>query len=152
MKRLNPHNLYISFLLASIYSASTFFCASSFADETVDLSSRGDVTQRILWMPGDRATASVILFAGGTGRIKITDDGEIKKGGNFLVRSRNKFTNHKLNVAVFDAPSDFYTGIGMKTENFRDSKMHATDIAAVITYIKEEGKCPRLACGYQSRY
>jgi pimeloyl-ACP methyl ester carboxylesterase len=132
----------LSLVLASLLLASVFFTTPVIADETVDLTTRGDVTQRILWMPRDGAVVSVILFAGGTGRIKITDDGDIRKGGNFLVRSRHKFANHKLNVAVFDAPSDHYSKKGMKVDLFRDSKEHTKDIEAVINYVKKKVKTP----------
>jgi hypothetical protein len=119
-----------------------FFAAPAYADETVDLTTRGDIIQRFLWMPRDGAVASVILFPGGKGKIKITDDSEIKKGGNFLVRSRDKFSNYKLNVAVFDAPSDQYGKRGMKDGAFRYSDKHIKDIAAVITYIKKKVDVP----------
>lgn len=129
-------------VLTPLLLVSLFFSISGNADETVDLTTRGDVTQRILWMPREGATASVILFPGGTGRIKITDDGDIRKDGNFLVRSRDKFAGQKLNVAVFDAPSDHYSKKGMKIDLFRDSEDHTKDIEAVINYIKKEAKTP----------
>lgn len=131
-----------SLVFTPLFLVSIFFSALSNADETVDLTTRGDVTQRFLWMPRDGAIASVILFSGGKGKIKVTDDGDIDKGGNFLVRSRSKFANHKLNVAVFDAPSDHYGKKGMKTDNFRYSNEHAEDIAAVVTYIKKKVNTP----------
>lgn len=128
--------------LIPLFLVSIFFATSGLADETVNLTTRGDVTQHFLWMPRDGAVASVILFPGGKGKIKVTDDGDIKKGGNFVVRSRDKFANHKLNVAVFDAPSDHYGKKGMKDGAFRYSDEHIKDIATVITNIKKETKVP----------
>lgn len=125
-----------------LYICFSCFSITIMADETVVLSTRDGVTQRILWMPRDDAVASVILFPGGGGRIKITDDGDIKIGGNFLVRTRDDFVNQKLNVAVFDAPSDHYTKKGMKTDFFRASTEHAEDISAVIDYIKKQDTVP----------
>jgi len=141
MKIIRLHHTF-TLTLIPLFLVSIFFATSGFADETVDLTTRGDVTQRFLWMPRDGAIASVILFPGGKGKIKITDDGDIKKGGNFVVRSRDKFASHKLNVAVFDAPSDQYGKKGMKDGAFRYSDDHIKDIAAVITYIKKESKVP----------
>lgn len=131
-------NLFYSLL----YIVFAGFSTPIVADEAVDLTTRGDVTQRILWMPRDGAVASVILFPGGTGRIEISENGDIDRGGNFLVRSRDKFASHQLNVAVFDAPSDYYTKKGMKTDYFRDSAEHAEDISIVITYIKKQATVP----------
>lgn len=125
-----------------LYIVITGFSNTIHADEPIDLASRGDVTQRILWMPREEAVASVILFPGGSGRIKITDDGDINRGGNFLVRSRDLFAGHQLNVAVFDAPSDHYTSKGMLTDLFRNSAEHAKDISAVITYINKQASVP----------
>lgn len=137
--KANTNTLILFFLL---YIGISFFSTQSIADETVDLTTRGGVIQRILWMPRDEADANIILFPGGTGRIKITDGGDIKIGGNFLVRTRNDFASHKLNVAVFDAPSDHYTKKGMKTDYFRASTEHAEDISAVIDYIKKQSNVP----------
>ena len=134
--------LTFSLALTPLLFASNFYTTQGNADETIDLKTRGDVSQRFLWMPRDGATDSVILFSGGKGKIKLEDDGEIRKGGNFLVRSRNQFAKQKLNVAVFDAPSDHYGKKGMKVDFFRDSKEHTKDIDAVINYIKEKVNTP----------
>ena len=125
-----------------LYIVLSGFSASILADEAVGLTTREDVTQRILWMPREGATASVILFPGGGGRIKITDDGDIKIGNNFLVHTRDQFADQQLNVALFDAPSDHYTKKGMKIDNFRASSEHAEDISAVIDYIKKQTTVP----------
>lgn len=121
---------------------SGLFSPLALADKAVDLTSRGDVTQRILWMPREGAVASVILFPGGTGRIKITDDGDIKIGTNFLVRTRDTFASQKLNVAVLDAPSDHYSKKGMKIGNFRASPRHVEDISTVIDYVRQQAPVP----------
>lgn len=132
----------ITLFYCLLYIVFTGYSTSILADEAVDLTTRGDVTQRILWMPRDGAVASVILFPGGTGRIEITKHGDIEREGNFLVRSRDEFASHQLNVAVFDAPSDHYTKKGMKTDFFRDSAEHAEDISAVVSYIKKQTTVP----------
>ncbi|WP_455216883.1 alpha/beta hydrolase [Kaarinaea lacus] len=132
------HALFYSLL----YIAITSFSSVLHADETIGLTTRGDVTQRILWMPREGAQASVLLFPGGGGRIQITDQGDIEREGNFLVRTRDLFAGHKLNVAVLDAPSDYYTEKGMKTDLFRSSAKHAEDIAAVVSYIKKQAAVP----------
>jgi len=135
-------SIFYSPLYIAVVGLSSTFGTLAHADEAVDLSGRDGVTQRILWMPREGAVASVLLFPGGTGRIKISDDGEIKVEGNFLVRTRDDFAGQKLNVAEFDAPSDHYTKKGMKTDNFRASDDHVKDISAVIDYIKKQSAAP----------
>lgn len=143
MKNNNLHKFSgVTLLHPLLYIVITVLSTPALADEAIDLTSREDVTQRILWMPREGSVASVILFPGGTGRIKITEGGDIKKEGNFLVRSRDEFASHRLNVAVLDAPSDHYTRKGMKTDFFRDSAEHANDIAAVISFIKKQAAVP----------
>jgi len=57
--------------------------------EVVDLPTRPGVSERILVEQPDRApTAVLILMTGGTGRLGVLDNGSLRNGGNFLVRSR----------------------------------------------------------------
>lgn len=143
MKNNKLSNKYaVTIFYSLLYIVLSGFSTCILADEAVDLATRGDVTQRILWMPREGAMASVILFPGGGGRIKITDYGYIKIEGNFLVRTRDQFASQQLNVAVIDAPSDHYTKKGMKIDNFRASSNHAEDISTVIDYIKKQATVP----------
>ena len=85
-------------------------------------------------------TASVILFAGGGGYLKM-DQENWKKKGNFLVRSRKLFMKNNLAVAVIDAPSDYRTKDGMPAY-FRTSSKHVEDVEAVIKFMKKRFKKP----------
>lgn len=98
----------------------------------VSLKTRPNVEQPF-WLieKKENAVASIILFAGGSGVINIDEDG-IGKEGNFLVRTRNQFAEQGFNIAVVDKPSDqevlYY---------FRTTEEHATDIKAVIAYMRK---------------
>src|SRR5262245_14240888 len=73
----------------------------------IDVPTRAGVTQRFLLLSPEKPKAAVILFAGGHGGLQIQSDGKIKWGaGNFLVRTRERFVDQGLMVAVIDAPSD----------------------------------------------
>lgn len=117
-----------------------FYTSVTQAQRVIDVPTRAGVTQRILLLETDNAKASVILFAGGDGGIQIAPDGSIRRSGNFLVRSRDLFAAQGLNVAVIDAPSDRqqtpYLG------GFRQTAEHATDVKAVIGWLKQELKIP----------
>jgi len=82
------------------------------------------------------ARASLIMFAGGQGRLKIDPDG-IGKKNNFLVRTRRQFADAGFNVAVMDKPKDKGELFG-----FRTTAEHATDVQAVILYLRNKYKHP----------
>ena len=104
----------------------------------VKVSRRVGATQGFLLIVPERIQASVVLFAGGHGRLAIDDYGTIHKlGGNFLVRSRDYFAREGLMVAVVDTPSDRRT-----LHNFRTSLAHALDIKAVISYLRQKKDVP----------
>ncbi|WP_036666484.1 alpha/beta hydrolase [Paludibacterium yongneupense] len=104
----------------------------------VTLPTRPGVTQRFLLLtPSQPAVASVVLFAGGDGHIGIGDDGRLERGGNFLVRTREAWAQQGFLVAVPDTPSD-QDGIA----TFRESAEHATDIAAVVDFLRQRADVP----------
>ena len=115
--------------------------AARAADKVVDIPTRPGVTQRFIHMPAPDAKAAVILFAGGHGGLQLDDSGRPRTlRNNFLVRSASRFVAHGLTVAVVDAPSDrqsepFLFG-------FRESAAHATDVQAVIAWLKAQSPAP----------
>ncbi len=111
--------------------------------QVIDVPTRAGVTQRILWLQPAAATpakAVVILFAGGDGGIQIGTNGDIRRSGNFLVRSRDLFVAQGLAVIVFDAPSDRQAPPFM--DQFRQTSEHVGDIKATIAWARQELKLP----------
>lgn len=118
------------------------------AEEIITLNTRPDVTQRFILIKTKNPRASVILFAGGHGKLNLPasfDDSNIPWGkNNFLVRSRQYFANEGFMVAVVDAPSDIKAdtyGNGMKG-GFRTTSKHVEDIDHVISYLKKQANAP----------
>ncbi|MDO8448794.1 MAG: alpha/beta hydrolase [Rhodoferax sp.] len=110
-------------------------------EKVVEISTRTGVTQRMLVISSAAPKASVILFAGGHGGLQIYPNGSFKWGdGNFLVRTRNLFAEQGFMVAVIDAPSDRqnppYLG------GFRQMAEHASDIKAVIAWMRGQSQTP----------
>jgi hypothetical protein len=107
----------------------------------VDVPTRPEVLQRLLFLTPQAPKAIVILFAGGNGGLQIATDGHLRWGlNNFLIRSRQLFVERDLAVAIVDAPSDrqqapFLAG-------FRQTPEHATDIKAVIAWLREHVGVP----------
>lgn len=116
------------------------------ADDLVRLSTRDGVEQRLLLVRPERPpVASVILFAGGKGALNLSSLFGVSSIGwgrnNFLVRTRDRFADQGLLVAVVDAPSDRQGPDGM-LGGFRTSTEHVTDIDQVIRYLRDQADVP----------
>jgi pimeloyl-ACP methyl ester carboxylesterase len=110
-------------------------------ERVVDIPTRPGVTQRMIVITPDSPKASVILFAGGHGGLRITSAGDLRWGaGNFLVRSRRLFALKGFMVALVDAPSDRQNPPYLA--GFRQTPEHVADIRAVITWLKRQAAIP----------
>jgi dienelactone hydrolase len=101
--------------------------------QVVDLATRPSVRERMLVLQPQEVTAVVVLMTGGPGEVGIFDSGSLRRGGNFLVRSRELFARQGLAVLVLDLPSDRRDLNG----SFRDSREHAEDMAAAIRWARQ---------------
>jgi hypothetical protein len=112
----------------------------------MSLSARPGATQAFLLIDVEDAAVTVILFAGGDGRLNLNPLGF---GGNlqanFLVRTRDFYTAHGIRVAIVDAPSD-----AASLPNFRLTLEHAQDIQAVIAYLRHRFHDPVWLVGTSS--
>jgi pimeloyl-ACP methyl ester carboxylesterase len=121
-------------LLRCLLVASLCAAATVRAQEAVDIASRPGVTQRVLVLAPKAPEAVVLLIPGGGGNIGLAADGRPERGGNFLVRSRQRFADQGLATLVLDVPSDRTDLNG----SFRESREHAEDIAAVVRWAREK--------------
>ena len=127
-------------LLALVLAVS---CAPAWAEpeRVIDVPTRPGVSERLLFIATPNAKATVILFAGGHGGLRLTPDGRIGwVAGNFLVRTRQMLAAQGVNVATLDAPSDrqgepFLNG-------FRQTREHAADVKAVIVALRQQAAIP----------
>lgn len=109
--------------------------------QVVDVPTRPGVTQRMIVLTPPEPKAAVILLAGGHGGLQIYPNGSMKWGeNNFLVRSRQRFADQGLLVAVVDAPSDRQSAPFLG--GFRQTPEHAADLKAVIAWLRESAKVP----------
>ena len=121
---------------------STFSRAQG-TEQVIDIPTRPNVTNRVLFIKSKLPTAkaTILLMAGGNGGVQIFSGGSIKGlAGNFLVRSRQVFSENGMNVVIVDAPSDRQTPPFLA--GFRQSSEHAADLASVIKWAKETTKLP----------
>ncbi len=97
--------------------------------------------QRILVITPDKPKAAVILFAGGDGGLTLEADGRIPKlAGNFLVRSRQLFSDQGLTTVVIDAPSDKQSYPYLS--GYRQTDDHVADVKAVLVWLRQQSNIP----------
>jgi len=133
----------MALLLTGCVSPSTG--SSDVAQRVVDVPTRAGVIQRFLLLSPREPKAAVVLFAGDHGGLNIAADGRFQYGNlavNFLVRSRQLFVEHDLAVAIVDAPSDRQGFPFRFLAGFRQTPAHATDIKAVIAWLREHVEAP----------
>lgn len=109
------------------------------AEEIKTIPTRAGVTQSfVLLRRSESPVATVILFAGGNGALKLASGHVSGLGGNFLVRNRGRFAEQGFMVAVPDAPSDHEGGL----TGFRASAEHAADVVTLIAALRALAPAP----------
>ncbi len=105
------------------------------AESVVEIESRGQKVRALLVKPA-KPVGSVILLAGGHGRLDIGADGTIGWGaGNQLVRTRAAYAQAGFVTLVPDVALDLKTGEGV-VSGYRFSPPLARDIGAMVTYLR----------------
>ena len=121
--------------------------AAAVADPTVEISSRGEKIRAVLLKP-DNPKGSVILFAGGNGRLDITAGGDITKlRFNQLVRTRALYAQAGYVTLVPDIAPSFKSGANGVVQRYRASRGFAQDIGAMVKYLRGVAPKPVVAVG-----
>ena len=120
---------------AAIFAASLF----ASAEHVVEVETEATRSIRFMYQPTENATASVVLFPGSHGRLRL----KAAKGGaparvrwgekNVIVASRALFAAQGLAVALFEQSSlDSARG-----RRYRFSETHAREIGTVVQFLRE---------------
>lgn len=129
----------LTMAFAAVQAMGVASAAAGEKREIVTLDTRPSVTLNFLLIEPDKPIASVILFEGGSGDLKLSGT---KVGHNgFLAASRDKFAAHGLIVALVDAPSDKKDKRGMPG-GFRSTGSHVKDIDSVVAWLKQKYALP----------
>jgi hypothetical protein len=118
------------------------------AEEVLKLRAESGAKLRSL-LTGDVGTAkaNLILLTGGSGVLKISGKGQIKKPtDNFLVRTRELFADAGYLTAVVDAPTDRRKRPGL-LGGFRASEEHARDLSKVAKELAKRNGKPVVVIG-----
>lgn len=113
-------------------------CNAAFAqtEKTVEIESRGQKIRALLIQPENPA-GSVILLAGGHGKLDISASGKIGWGAkNQLVRTRDAYAKAEFAVLVPDIAPDMKTPSGV-VQRYRASNAYAQDLGAAVQYMRK---------------
>jgi hypothetical protein len=106
------------------------------SEQAVEIESRGQKIRAILLEPAN-PVGSVILLAGGHGRLDISPAGQIGWGkGNQLVRTRAAYARAGFATLVPDIAPDLKTAGGGVKSGYRFSAEHGRDIGALVAYMR----------------
>lgn len=121
--------------------------ASAWADPIVEIEARGQKVRAVVLKPAN-PKGSVILFAGGDGRLDITAGGEISKlRFNQLVRTRALYARAGYVTLVPDIAPSFKVGASGVVDLYRASRAFAQDIGAMVKYLRGIVPRPVVAIG-----
>jgi pimeloyl-ACP methyl ester carboxylesterase len=138
-------NLFFTIIIFPLLLAPARASIAQVLESLIKVPTRPGVDQPfILVEPAAEPFASVILFAGGSGRLRTHRHGTEVRSKNFLVRSRQIIAGYGLLIAVVDTPSD------RKQDglfNFRTSVEHAQDIQGVIDRLRDKNNVPIFLVG-----
>ena len=113
--------------------------AAAALDDEVTIHSREGVTiSFIVNAPEGQPKAVAILFAGGSGKLKLWK-GKGARSTNFLVRTRTLFAERGILTLTVDVPSDRRR---KGLDDFRGSDGHRADIAAVMRWARSKTSAP----------
>jgi len=121
--------------------------ARAVADPVVEIASRGEKVRTVLLKPAN-PRGSVILFAGGNGRLDISTDGEIAKlRFNQLVRTRALYARAGYATLVPDIAPSFKAGADGVVDLYRASSAFAQDTGAMVKHLRGIAPGPVVVIG-----
>ncbi|ROP83856.1 hypothetical protein EDC65_4505 [Stella humosa] len=111
--------------------------AAAQTETVVEVESRGQQVRALLLMPAGAPVGSVILLAGGHGKLDIGSDGQIGWGrGNQLVRTRAAYARAGFATLVPDIALDLKTAGGV-VQGYRSAAPHGRDLGALVQRMRQ---------------
>jgi hypothetical protein len=134
-------------LVAALLLVLTPATVGALDEETRTIPTRPGVTESfVLIHPSGTPVASVVLFMESRGALGLQRGPLGSRNTNFLVRTRQRFAERGLLVAVVDVPSD---RTSQALVGFRTGAEHAADVKALIAALTRRGRRSRLARRHQ---
>jgi pimeloyl-ACP methyl ester carboxylesterase len=131
---------YVRTALAGAVALAAAMTAHAADSRLVSIKTPRGIKQAFILVTPTKPSASLIMFAGGSGGLGLRSATSMQWGAtNFVVRTRDMFAAQGFAVAVVDAPGDRQKGMNAI---FRMSAAHAGDISAVAAYLKKQANVP----------
>ncbi len=137
---MGAHQLIRQCFLVLLIAMSSVACAN----ERVDIPSAHGSPTRVLVASHQAATATVLLFIGGGGLVRISDDGRTDHIHTF-VRSFGMWRAYGVQAVLVDSPFDL--GNALKGHK-RSSKEHLDRVSEVIRHIHSKSGLPLWIFGH----
>ena len=108
------------------------------AAEVIDVPSTQGSQTRTLLVSTPNPKATVLLFVGGDGQLRLTDDGQTKHGNTF-VRSIERWSAHHINAILVDTPFDLGNA---RRGHKRGSDNHIARVAETVAFYAKRENSP----------
>lgn len=112
-------------------------CMNTSQAQIFDVPFESETPSRTLLIPAQKAQAIVVLFPGGAGMIRLSNDGSAYSTHTF-VRSQKEWAQYGIHAVLVDSPNN----LGNTKANFRDTRDHLGRVEAVIKFYKEKFNMP----------
>lgn len=103
----------------------------------VDLPLPDGAVQRLLYRSPDAPVAALVLLTGGDGVLGIDGAGTIRRGGNFLIRTREAWLARGFAVAIPDVPSDRSNLLGVRL-----SRSYGEVLRVIVAHVRTRTPAP----------
>lgn len=110
-------------------------------DRAIDLPLSSGVTQRLLWTAPRNPHGTVVMLPGGAGDVGIERDGDLKRGHNFVVRTRAAWNARGYAVLIPDTIS------GENLRGIRSSPGYAQLIEDIVRFAHGQARAPIFLLG-----
>jgi hypothetical protein len=114
------------------------FVTAAAQSQVFDISHQQESPTRTLLVAAPTAKALVLLFPGGGGMMRFTDDGSTKNRHTFI-RSVNLWPQYKVDAVLVDTPYDLGD---LRRRDLRGQQDHLARVGEVVRYYKNKTKLP----------
>lgn len=111
------------------------------ADRALDVTGRSGVMQRVLWTAPPHPRATIVMLPGGTGNIGIERGGGLRRGHNFVVRTRALWNARGYAVLIPDTVS------GRSLRGARSALGYADVVADLVRFAHAQAGTPVFLLG-----
>ena len=104
---------------------------------------KDETPTKTLFIPAKAPKAIVLLFPGGGGMLRLTDEGATKNPHTF-VRSKDMWSQYGIHAVLVDSPYD----LGITRNSLRGTSDHMDRVAQVVAFYKQKYDLPLWIFGH----